>query len=86
MGLDTVELIMAVEDRFGIDISDQEAERLVTVGLLHQCVVDELTRRGSAVEPQRLYEELRALICEQLGVPPEQVVPGAHFIDDLRVD
>lgn len=29
--LDFVELVMAVEDRFGVDISDTEADRLVTV-------------------------------------------------------
>ena len=29
--LDFVELVMAVEDRFGVEISDTEADRLVTV-------------------------------------------------------
>lgn len=29
--LDFVELVMAVEDRFGVDISDTQADRLVTV-------------------------------------------------------
>lgn len=30
--LDVVELIMALEEEFDIEISDEEAERLVTVG------------------------------------------------------
>lgn len=30
--LDTVELVMAFEEEFGIEIPDQDAEKLVTVG------------------------------------------------------
>ncbi len=29
--LDVIEIVMAVEDEFGIEISDEDAERLVTV-------------------------------------------------------
>jgi len=30
--LDTVELVMALEDEFNMDIADEEAEKLMTVG------------------------------------------------------
>ena len=30
--LDTVELIMALEEEFGVEIPDEDAEKLVTVG------------------------------------------------------
>jgi acyl carrier protein len=30
--LDTVELIMALEEKFGIEVPDEDAEKLVTVG------------------------------------------------------
>ena len=32
--LDTVELLMAVEEEFGIEISDDQFEKIVTVGQL----------------------------------------------------
>ena len=30
--LDTVELVMALEEEFGVEIPDEEAEKLITVG------------------------------------------------------
>ena len=33
-----------------------------------------------------LFEEIREVVCEQLGVQPEEVKPEASFIDDLGAD
>jgi acyl carrier protein len=48
MGLDTVELVIRVEDTFGISISDSEAGKIFTVGQLHSCVMAKL---GQAEKP-----------------------------------
>ncbi|MEE8324642.1 MAG: acyl carrier protein [Candidatus Humimicrobiaceae bacterium] len=40
--LDLVELIMAFEDKFGIEISDEEAEKMVTV----KDVLDYISAKG----------------------------------------
>lgn len=32
MGLDSVELVMAIEEEFGLDIPDRDAEKMITVG------------------------------------------------------
>lgn len=87
MGLDSVELILSVEEAFGIRIADEDAARLFTVGDLHAHVVQEIQRQGKpAMPPGIVYDLLRNLICMELGVRPEEVVPGARFVQDLHMD
>jgi len=87
MGLDTVELVMAVEKRFAIEIPDKVAAQIATVGQLHQYVMEELKRRGSVeLTSDRVYTILTDLICRQLGVSREAVTPEAHFVNDLGAD
>ena len=38
--LDTVELVMAFEEEFGIEVPDEEAEKLMTVGNVVQYIED----------------------------------------------
>ena len=87
MGLDTVELAMSVEDHFEIRIDDGAGAGLYTVGLLHAHVLRELAARGSTERSEaQVFSELREIICRQLGVRPEQVVPEARFVQDLGAD
>ncbi len=86
MGLDNVELVMSVEDAFDIEIDDTDASGLVTVGLLHEYVVGALRKKGESVSPDKVFDQLRAIVVDQLGIPPDRVVRGARFVPDLRID
>jgi acyl carrier protein len=44
--LDTVELVMALEEEFGIEIPDEEAEKLVTVGDALKYIETKATQKG----------------------------------------
>jgi acyl carrier protein len=54
MGLDAIEIILEVEDRFGITISDAESEQIRTVGdlaALREIIVDALGVKPAQVVP-----------------------------------
>ena len=101
MGLDSVELIMAVEEVFDIEIPDTEAERLVTVGDIYWLALAKLdlvpqagieaaaSASGRARQTwtvQTVWVALRSAIVEQLEVPPEKVTLTARIVDDLGAD
>jgi hypothetical protein len=78
MGLDSVELVMVVEESYDISISDGDAEKLKTVGLLHDYVMAALKNKGRTdLDSQTVFFELRKLISHQLHVSPERVVRPA---------
>ncbi len=87
MGLDTVELVMAVEDHFGIAIPDDVAEKIYSVGLLHEFICAEHHRLGRNTHtPQKAYDELIALVAKHSGVDPSRIHAESRFVDDLRMD
>jgi acyl carrier protein len=87
MGLDTVELVMTVEEQFEIEIPDEIAATLETVGLLHDFVVSELERRSlSPIDKAAVFSRLRNIICEHTGIEPHRIAPDAYFVRDLHFD
>lgn len=49
MGLDTVELVMAVEEEFGIEIPNEDAEKMTTVGQVYTYVRNRLSKTTPAM-------------------------------------
>ena len=74
MGLDGVELVMAVEETFGISISDADAGSLVTPGMLIDCVAGKLKLADQAVcQSQRAFYLLRRAFMAEFGLMRQQV-------------
>ena len=87
MGLDTVELVMGVEKHFDITIPDEIAEKLFTVGLLHEYICSEHQRLGrQSHTSQQVFDELIALVAKHSGIDPAKILAESRFVDDLRMD
>ncbi len=86
MGLDTVELVIAVEEEFQIEISDADAAKLGVLGDLHDYIVQAIRRRGETPDEPQIWERLKTVVVAQLGVSPDEVVRSAHVVKDLLAD
>jgi acyl carrier protein len=80
--LDTVELVMALEDEFGLadhgGIPDEDAEKLTSVGKAWEYLEYRLT--------MIFREKVKKIIVDLLEVEPNDVFEDALFIDDLGAD
>jgi acyl carrier protein len=76
MGLDIVEMIMEIEEKFGVFIPDRDAERITTLGQLHQWL---LRQRGlchdSVCLSSAVFYRARRALCEQFGHLRHAVAP-----------
>ena len=89
MGLDSVELILRIEEEFDVEIADDEASAIVTVGDLYKCLVKKWdakskSARRSAREPT--WQTLCDVIVDEQGVQPERITPNAEIVKGLGID
>jgi len=87
MGLDSVELVMHIEEEFAIEIPDETAEQIRTVQQLHDCVLQLVEEKtNTALNSDETMRKVIDIVVMQLGVKREKVTPEAHFVDDLKID
>ncbi len=86
MGLDTVELVMAIEEEFSIEIPNADAARLGVLGDMQDYIVRALRQRGETPDESQVWQRLTAVVVAQLGVRPEEVTRSAHVVKDLHAD
>ena len=73
MGMDSIEILMKVEESFGIKIPDREAEQILTVGDFHDAVWRQLPGKYSdRCKSQTLFYKLRKLISETFNLSKQQ--------------
>jgi hypothetical protein len=80
---DPVAVVMGVEEKFGLTIPDEEAEKICTMGQLYDYVLARVARGQAQVcVTSAAFYRLRRALGEVCGVPRERARPQAR-LDDL---
>ncbi len=86
MGLDSVELILDIEKAFEIEITNEEAATLRTIGDIQALLRLKRGVGAGTREDQAQWMRLRAVIIESRGVSFDLIVPEAEITRDLGID
>jgi acyl carrier protein len=85
MGLDLVELVMAIEEQFGISIPDQDAEKILTVGQCHDYIVSQLAEHsspaGAGCLSSTVFYRLRRGLMQECSVARTAIRPTESLTD-----
>ena len=88
MGLDSVELVMAVEEEFGISIPDADAQKMLTPKEVINFVesrrdLDSLPQPKGNTSRAEIAKTVKRLVIEQLGIPEAVYGEDKEFVRDL---
>jgi acyl carrier protein len=90
MGLEEVELVMDLEDEFGIDISDSIAQEMRTVGQMYDAILPIVRSNGKDAIRSRadlesfVWMRVRQLAAKHaLDVEPPEITRETRFTEDL---
>ena len=87
MGLETVELVMYVEESYGIDIKDEDANHLLTVQQLCDYIIDHAFEEDEKdTKSGAVFEFVKETLMERFNVPEKEITLEARFIEDLDLD
>ena len=87
MGLDTVELVIAFEDEFGIAINDRYAEKMRTPGDVADYVIAKVrTTRKDPCSSQTGFHRIRSILIDEFDIPRESIRPDAMLQNILAGD
>ncbi|MEM0897596.1 MAG: hypothetical protein AAGJ79_12010 [Verrucomicrobiota bacterium] len=86
MGLESVELVMAWEERFGIEIENPDAEKLVTPRDAAALIKRTLDGLGRPMPLPEIEEIVKETTIVQLGLKEEKFGFDLRFVQDMGYD
>lgn len=79
-GLEGVELILAIEEEFGLEIPNRDAERIATVGEAYEYIREKLANSSpEQCVSQRLFYKLRSSLIKVLGLRRQSLFPATRL-------
>ena len=83
MGIDTVELVLQIEEEFKIDIPDEDAQKIVTVGDMARYI--EKTTAASQMPCTFEYSLNRVIriLVDDFGVKRQLISSSSRFVNEL---
>ena len=87
MGLDTVEFVLALEEKFSIDISDGDAAELGIVGdIARYVVLQSASQNHTMVEFETVLREVIDLLVDTHGISRQRISSASDVVTDLGLD
>jgi len=87
MGLDTVELVLDVEESFGISLPDEECQKVTTVNDLHQLVQPKLDQADQKkCLTSAIFYRVRKVIADVIGVDKRTLKPDTVLQELLPIE
>jgi hypothetical protein len=86
MGLETVEIVMDVEDHFGISVPDEVASKCETAADLQKVIIDLLVAKGrprSAELESEVFRDLVKISADVTGNDPATIRPESRWVGDV---
>lgn len=78
MGLDTVEIVLRVEETFGVDLPDDELGSVATVGDLYRLLLSRLDGSYACLSSRAFYRVRKSMV-EVLGVSRRSIRPSTEL-------
>lgn len=84
MGLELVEIVMEVEETFGVVVSDEAAPEIRTVGQLHAYILDRRHQTEQQGCPTgQVFRDIRQVLTAAAAVPRQAVRPSTELAEIL---
>lgn len=86
MGMDTIELVLTVEETFAISLPDDDAVQISTVGQLFEYVAAKTGDRNRTCLSAATFYRLRRALVSAWGVPRESIRPSVSVLPLLPLE